>query len=249
MSFPEIEISKRCTSCGASARADAQFCPQCGVLMSHDETQPLEEIKAAQAEDSDNDVEEFINEVDESETKRTVPLDAQHIVSINEVEEEASQSENDSSDESKTDAGTLWASFEENDDEAVEQWTEISKTVPLPSDTVPLVEPSAKMKYQPESLIDEINKRHLEEQKAVQTQTVEDVSESFDDENRLSAKEKSQRLIERTKKKSLRIKSMVVKSQSVLDNTSSDPSLRFVIVSIAMFLLVLFIFIFSRYLK
>lgn len=245
MSFPEIEISKRCSSCGASARDSAHFCPQCGVSILGDMTQPLDEMKIdTEVENSEKVSEELMNEVDVSETKPTVPLDAQQIIPIKKIEEELSFSENESKPEGNTDAGTLWGSIEESDYETeAERWTEISPTVPLPSDTVPLVEPSAKKEYQPESLIDELNERHLK------AQSVDDVSESFVRESSLSAKEKSRRLVERTKKKSLRVKSMVVKSQSILDNTSSDPSLRFVIVSIIMFLLVLIIFIFSRYLK
>ena len=30
MSEPEIEIARRCTSCGVSVRQHAMFCPQCG---------------------------------------------------------------------------------------------------------------------------------------------------------------------------------------------------------------------------
>jgi hypothetical protein len=30
MSEPEIEIDRRCTSCGVSVRQHAMFCPQCG---------------------------------------------------------------------------------------------------------------------------------------------------------------------------------------------------------------------------
>jgi len=42
MSLPEI--SRRCLSCGAAARAGARFCPQCGKLME-------EEAEAARADD------------------------------------------------------------------------------------------------------------------------------------------------------------------------------------------------------
>lgn len=249
MSRPGIKISKRCSSCGAALRRKDRFCRQCGSDLVQIATKPLDERKSAetQSDDAEELSKEVVNDVNESETMQTVSLETVQIISTIEVEEEAATVLGDSATRAQNhtaDVASVWANFERNEDEdEAEEWNETSPTVALTPDTVALVEPNESAEYQTESLSEDSNAELPEDE------TLETTPEIVSDENKITAAEKSQVFVERAGDKRSRMKRMVAKSKMALDQSSPDPSLRFTIISVVIFLLALVLFLFSRVLK
>jgi predicted nucleic acid-binding Zn ribbon protein len=243
---PEIEISKRCLSCGASLRPKAHFCSQCGKTVEQDETQALNEFKVETKidlfgnEEDEAMADESVSEVEAFSTQHTVPLETQNISVTENIAQESLSVES----EVENDAVSVWTNFEEKEEVEVKEegWSETSRTVALPVEAVPLMVTPDKTKSKPENLLEEINNRVLEEQSKSTLKT-------FGVPPKLSATERAQRLMQRTRHSHTRVKEIVEKSQEKLDRASPDPSLRFAIISIGIFLITLFLFLLSRVLK
>lgn len=229
-------------------RRKSRYCRQCGANQTKSETKPLDDAKIKETQAIENEVvsEEIVSPFEESQTGDTVPLVTQQIILTDEVEEELIEetvSENVATVETQsTDVASVWA-IEKDEDENEAAWTETSPTVALSAGTIGLVEPTEKAEYQTD-ILQEVVIEELPEDK-----TLEAASENSDDENELTAREKSRKFVERAKSSHLRVKSAVMKSQRVLDQSSADSGLRFAIISVVVFLLALALFLFSRYLK
>lgn len=242
MSQTEMEISKRCFSCGASLRAKAHFCPQCGKSIEQSETTALDEMTEDVSGFEENDLE---REVDVQIAQHTTPLETQPLSLLEEEKENYFSNESLLKEsESKTDAISVWTNFEEREEVEVKEegWNESSRTVPLHIEAIPTTASSEKITSKPNNLLEEINERAAEEERRRTFKTYKDAP-------KLSPSERAQKMMARTKHSPQRIKRIVEKSQQQLDKASPDPSLRFFIVSTVVFLFTLLLFLLSRILK
>lgn len=240
MSRPEIKVSKRCSKCGATLSRKARFCRQCGTEYTRDgDTKPLD-LNTVKIEELQTDDKEFVNR--EGETGDTVALNAQQIISTDEDEEDVTEN-NAAIETQSNDAASVWAiEKDETENEAV-AWTENSPTVALSSETIALTEPTEKAEYQTETLSEDVD------EEAPKDEMLEVESENSDVVNRIKPVESSYLLLEEPGRSRSRVKRIVAKSNRALDQSSSDPGLRFAVISVVVFLLALALFMFSRYLK
>jgi len=114
--------------------------------------------------------------------------------------------------------------------------------LPQPNETMPLNSAIVEAETGNQSLLEEIAVRSKERQKH------ETENESEEESRKKRALEKSRLLIERSRA-GQKAKRMVIRSQDALDKASPDPSIRFAIITLVLFVLALLLFFFSRTLK
>jgi|GEM_PF-363817 len=229
--MPDPEIARRCSACGAAIRQRAQFCPQCGEALLVRSDPAIDSRETAneepEAKPTDGDPPEPTHALDTPDLSQTIPLRAELLPT-------------------------------ERLDGQLPEEADNSKTLPLRSDAIPIELTDRTVADQP--VPDYLKTLPID---AVLPSDLADLSQTMPLSASVLPTEplrsnepppvlaatnvQNQRIpVQRAESLAERVGKIKKVSSVVLDQAAYDPSLRFVLVAGALFILFLFLLILSK---